>query len=217
MTVLRLLIVAETKVYRDLLASALARVPDLVVTGTSATCAEALERLATDRPDIALVDTGGSEGLRTLQLLGAAEPAVPIVALSVSEHEQEVVSLVEAGIAGYVTRDESIDQLLEIVRRVSRGEAVCSPRIAATLFRRVAQLAATRSAEVAAEMPHLTSREFEIVDLIAEGLSNKEIALRLYIELPTVKNHVHNILRKLRVGRRQDAVAIVRRPLQLED
>ncbi len=217
MTPVRILIVAETKVYRDLLANALARVPDLEVGGTSATCAQALERIATERFNVALVDTGGSQGTQALRLIGSSEPSVPVVALSVAEHEDEVIRLVEAGVAGYVSRDASIDDLLEIVRRVSRGEALCSPRIAATLFRRIAQLAAARDGEVATETAKLTSRECEIVDLIAEGLSNKEIATRLYIELPTVKNHVHNILYKLRVGRRQDAVALVRPSLQLRD
>jgi two-component system nitrate/nitrite response regulator NarL len=98
-----------------------------------------------------------------------------------------------------------------VVRSVTRGETLCSPRIAATLFRRVAALAADRRVGDERTLRRLTRRERQIVDLIADGLSNKEIAHRLQIEFATVKNHVHNILEKLQVTRRADAVAALRR------
>lgn len=210
MGALRILVVAETRVYRDLLADALRRLPDVVVVEPAGDAAAARDRIANDHPQIALVDTGGARGTHALRLIASSQPNVPVIALAVPESEGEIVRLAEAGVAGYVTRDASLDELVEIIRGVLRGEAMCSPRMASTLLRRIAELSAARRYELPGAQPNLTSRELEIVNLIAEGLSNKEIASRLYIELPTVKNHVHNILLKLHVHRRNDAVASVR-------
>jgi DNA-binding NarL/FixJ family response regulator len=123
--------------------------------------------------------------------------------------EDQVVACAEAGIAGYVDRDASLRDLVATVRSVARGELLCSPRIAARLMRRVAELAdQPRPPQTPA---HLTRREREVVALIDEGLSNKEIAQRLNIELPTVKHHVHNVIEKLGVRSRLQAAAHVRR------
>jgi DNA-binding NarL/FixJ family response regulator len=129
------------------------------------------------------------------------------VTLGVDDGDDDVLAWAEAGVSGYVARDASFEDLVETVRAVARGELRCSPRLAATLLRRVTALAG--------DAPHsatrLTQREREISSLLEAGLSNKEIAGRLYIELPTVKNHVHNILRKVGASRRGEAAALLRR------
>jgi len=107
-----------------------------------------------------------------------------------------------------VPRDGTLADLRAVIESVARGEVVCSPRIAASLLRRIADLAAER--EPPPPELRLTSREIEIVELIDQGLSNKEIAQRLSIALPTVKNHVHSILDKLHVHRRAEAAARLR-------
>jgi two-component system, NarL family, nitrate/nitrite response regulator NarL len=107
-----------------------------------------------------------------------------------------------------VTREASAEHVAEAVWRAANDELACSPRVAASLLRHVRELAALRPPDAAG--PGLTPREREIVGLIDEGLSNKQIASRLCIELPTVKNHVHNILEKLHVSRRGEAVARLR-------
>jgi len=119
-----------------------------------------------------------------------------------------VIACAEAGVSGYVTREASLDELTGVVESVARGESPCSPRISALLLRRVAETAGRRTETDAAR--RLTRREAEIVGLIDEGLSNKQIAGRLSIELATVKNHVHSILEKLQVERRAEAAARVR-------
>ncbi len=130
------------------------------------------------------------------------------MALAVSEVESDVLAWAEAGVVGYVPREASLEDLVSTIEAVVRGELRCSPRIAATLFRRVTKLSANR--RHTPQGIHLTPRELEILDLIDHGLSNKQIAGKLGIEVATVKNHVHNILEKLQVNRRGEAAARMR-------
>ena len=143
-----------------------------------------------------------------MRALRDARPDAHVVALGVPEDESEVIACAEAGAAGLVTLEGSLDDLEAMLESVGRGETLCSPRVAAALLRRVAALADDHAASGHAR---LTAREREIVQLVDRGLSNKEIARELQIELTTVKNHVHNILDKLHVRRRADAAARVRR------
>jgi DNA-binding NarL/FixJ family response regulator len=134
---------------------------------------------------------------------------VTILALALSpQSEQEIVETAEAGICGYIPPDASIEDLMEAIERASRGEMMCSPRVAGTLARRIATLASGRGP--LATSASLTARETEVVELLEIGLSNKQIARRLSIRLATVKNHVHSILAKLNVKRRGEAVAALR-------
>jgi two-component system nitrate/nitrite response regulator NarL len=114
-----------------------------------------------------------------------------------------VLGCAEAGVAGYVPREASLEDLVETIGCASRGELRCSPQLGVTLLRQLALRAA--GVDDAASRAPLTSREVEIVRLIEHGLSNKEIATRLGIQVATVKNHVHNLLEKLRIHRRAEA------------
>jgi two-component system nitrate/nitrite response regulator NarL len=131
-----------------------------------------------------------------------------LVALGVPEQEESVIRCAEAGIAAFVTRESSLPELVRVLQSALRGETLCSPSMARALLGRLATLAAEREPKPATAV--LTVREVEILGLIDEGLSNKQIAARLVIELPTVKNHVHNILGKLDVRRRGDAAKQLR-------
>ena len=133
------------------------------------------------------------------------------MALGVSEAEDDILECAEAGIAAYVLREGSIEDLVETLEATVRGELCCTPKVAATLMRRLAALAATQPS--ALDATHLTSRELGILRLIERGLSNKEIAGRLFIEVSTVKNHVHHVLEKLQVRTRGEAAARYRRDL----
>jgi two-component system nitrate/nitrite response regulator NarL len=151
--------------------------------------------------------TAGSLGM--VRGIAGMAPDIKVVALAVAETEDDIVSCAEAGIAGYVPREGSGADLLWTIEHVARGEAPCSPRVAATLMRRVAALAAER--RPASRGVRLTPRQRQIVGLIGQGLSNREIAQRLCIELSTVTNHVHSALEKLGTHRRAEAVALLRR------
>ena len=204
---IRLLIVAEVRFYREGLAGVFAD-EDVEIVGAVASVDEALARAAERKPTVTLVDLGTRGAVALALAMRVAAPETRVIALAVQEVEEEVVMLAESGVAGYVTREQSLDELVAAVRSVAAGETLCSPWLAATLLRRVAELARDRFPAAPAE--RLTTREREIVALLGDGLSNKEIAARLRIELPTVKNHVHNILEKLNVRRRAEAAAATR-------
>jgi DNA-binding NarL/FixJ family response regulator len=125
------------------------------------------------------------------------------VAIGALDTEEAVLASLEMGAAAYVTGEGDMGRLVETVRQVVRGGVVCSPSITGRLFRRLAALADEQRGVHPAEP--LTVREHEIAGLLAAGLSNREIGRRLFIEVSTVKNHVHSILDKLGLGGRADA------------
>jgi len=203
-------VVGRVRLYREGIAAALAGDSRFRVAGLASDAPAALARLEEVAADVVLVEAGSPEGPDLVRAIHERAPEARVLALGISGEEADVLPLAEAGIAGWVTRDASVDDLRATVAAAAVGEAACSPRMVASLLRRVAALAADRDG--AAVSPQLTRRQQEIVALIDEGLSNKEIARRLSIELATVKNHVHNILAKLQVGRRAEAAARVREP-----
>jgi DNA-binding NarL/FixJ family response regulator len=205
----RLVILAEICFYREGLALFFADQDGFEVAGTAEDVAGAADVARRVRFDVAILDMATPEILDAIEILRAAVPTGGIVALGIREDEREVISLAEAGADGFVSRDASLEDLSRAVRSAAKGETRCSPRVAGLLAHRVATLAQQIFPE-RADIP-LTKRQLEIVELIDEGLPNKAIAQRLFIEVPTVKNHVHNILERLGVHHRQDAASAVRR------
>jgi DNA-binding NarL/FixJ family response regulator len=131
-----------------------------------------------------------------------------VIALGCPENDAEMIACAEAGVCGFVPPDASVSDLLAAIQGAVDGELLCTPKMAGVLLRRVTALAAGRPLDAPASS--LTMRELEVVRLIDQGLSNKQIALQLEIELSTVKHHVHHILEKLEVARRSEAVARLR-------
>ena len=204
-------IVGAVRVHREGLARALDGRAELRVLGCAATAEQARGQIETFGPDVVLVDTSGPDGIAAACSLAAATAATKIVALGAPEDDRTVIACAEAGIRAFVGPDGTFDDIVAATTAVVRGEAACSPRVAAALLRRVADTARER---LYSEFAPLTSRERQVVALIDEGLSNKEIAARLCIELSTVKNHVHNLLEKLGARGRAEAAARVRVALQ---
>jgi two-component system, NarL family, nitrate/nitrite response regulator NarL len=201
-------IAGPVRAYREGLTEALDRQDDVTVVGAAGNVEEIVARVEALAPDIVLydpADPGSNDTIRDLTNLGNG---VKVAALGVPENEPEVIACAEAGVAAFVTRDDSLAALVETIRSAARGELLVTPKTAATLLSRVAALG-TNDVQDAADT-RLTPRETEVFGLIAEGLSNKQIARRLCIELPTVKQHVHHILEKLQVSRRGEAVARLR-------
>ncbi len=198
---IRIFVIAPVRCYRDALASAIESQPGYVVAGTASDAAGFRDA----RADVVLVDLARRDELDAIRAAGAR-----IVGLGVPDTEPEAIACAEAGVVGYVSPDASIADLLATVRRVSAGEVECPSSVVAAMFRRLTALAAEER-HTQGQLARLTARETEILRLIDEGLSNKEIARRLQIEIPTVKNHVHHILEKLRVHRRGEAAARARR------
>jgi len=189
---------------------ALSQARGVRVLGTASHREEILARLVEAPPDIVLVDFAMPEAATIVAEIRRRTPSVKVVAITLGETEAEVIQLAEAGVAGYVLPDGSLDDLIIAVESAVRGELYCPPRVAFTLLRRVGAIAlgsVTASKEQAALSPvhELTGREREILQLVDQGMSNKQIARHLGIEVATAKNHVHNILQKLHVHRRIDA------------
>ena len=204
---LRVAIVTEVCLYREGLAFSLGRRAETEVVGTAAALDGAVELVRRERPDVLLLEMATADAPRVVHDARGAHPEVRVVALAIVETEEVVLRCAEAGVAGYVSRNASLDDLVETLASVARGELVCSRTIAGSLFRRVGALSCPREDPALAR---LTPREREIAALIGKGLSNKEISRRLTIGLSTVKNHVHNLLEKLQVPGRSAAAARLR-------
>jgi two-component system, NarL family, nitrate/nitrite response regulator NarL len=204
----RVVVVADIFVYREGLAEALAREEGVEVVGSGSSEPADLERMRAANPDVVLLDAAVPESLETGRKVRAVIPDAELLAVAVSEVEDDVVAWAEVGISGFVSRGASLHEVADAVEGAIHGELDCSPRVAATLLRHVGMLA--RVHHIDRPNVCLTPREREVIKLIDAGLSNQEIARRLFIELPTVKSHVHNILEKLRVHRRADAAARMR-------
>ena len=202
-------VLVAVRLYRDGIVDALRRDSRFRVVGSAASLRTAREQLEslTSAPQVALVDLDLGEGTAVTRELRQTWPTISIVVLAVREADEDVVSWAEAGASGLVSRDATLAEVLDAVGAAVNDEVLCSPAVAAALLRRVASLSEGR---VRATGPAITRREREIVGLVGDGLSNKEIARVLHSELATVKNHVHNILAKLGVGRRTEAVVAAR-------
>jgi two-component system, NarL family, nitrate/nitrite response regulator NarL len=201
--VIPVLFISDVRLYREGIAELLDR--DGRVDVVSVETRAALEAKL-DGVRVVLLDCTAAGAVSTARRLSTAG-APPVVALGVPA-DDEVLSLAEAGVIGFVERDAQVDGLVESIAAAERGEAWCSPRIATLLLRRLTGLHGGRSQP--REQANLTARERQILRLIDTGLSNKEIAQQLRIEVATVKNHVHNILEKLHVRRRGEAAAQLR-------
>ena len=162
------------------------------------------------QPDVTLMGASGPDAPRWVREIREAAPDTSVLAIGVGEAEREILAWAEAGVGGYLGRDASLLELTGAIEAIARGEAPCHPRTAAILLRRLASGSDPAPPTLQCGS-HLTRREREIVRLLGEGLSNQQIARRCHIALPTVKNHVHNVLEKLGVHDRAEAVRTVRR------
>jgi two-component system, NarL family, nitrate/nitrite response regulator NarL len=179
----------------------------IVLVGVAGSAADAVEQVHRLAPDVVLLDMAMSDAFSVARQLGRFAGASRIVALGMAENEAEVLSCAQIGIAGYVTREASIDDMVDAVEATARGEVHCSPKIAGSLFRRIAALSTERAN---GSTPNaLTGRESQILRLLQQGMSNKMISRSLGIELATVKNHVHSILAKLGIHRRTEAISLL--------
>jgi two-component system nitrate/nitrite response regulator NarL len=199
------LIVSDVLLYREGVASGLSRSGVLIVAST-ANCDEALRAITDLGPDAVLLDVSSPEALQAARQIRLAAPGILIIGFGIMGGESRELACAEAGLVGFVGHDGTIDELVATVQSAFRGEVRCSPRLAALLCHRITTLYEGRT-----DLPvRLTRREREISCLITDGLSNKEIACELKLGPATVKNHVHNILEKLKVTRRAAVSARLR-------
>jgi DNA-binding NarL/FixJ family response regulator len=170
---------------------------------------ECLDRARHLRPDVVLFDVPSEVRASVSRTLLEACPNVALIALGIEREERDALPLLEAGVKGYVHRDQTLRDILDVVERVLSGELPCSSQVAAQLNGR---LASVLSGSLGRDhvVGSLSNREGQVIALISQGLTNKEIAHRLSIGVGTVKTHVHRALQKLSTHRRQDAVVQAR-------
>lgn len=206
---IRVLIVDSVRFVGEATAAILDEEPDIEVIGWSRTTEDAMAQL--DGCDVVVVNAGlsNSGALKLTRAIIDRGCAAKVLVCGLAETQPTIMRYVEAGAAGYVLGEAAVDNLLETIRAAHDGRAVISPRIAAALMERIAELSVSVNPTWTGpdEGADLTPREEEVLDLIGYGYTNQEIAERLTIAVGTVKNHVHNILSKLDAGDRHEATA----------
>lgn len=204
---IRILVADDHPLFREGVTHSLASEPDLNVVGQAASGEEAL-RLARDLlPDVVLLDIGmpGWDGLAAAEKIATACPATRIVMLTVFEDEDKLLAAFKAGARGYVLKGVSARELANVVRAAAHGEVYVSPSLAAGIM-----VALTRG-RPADPLEELTEREREVLHLVAEGLTNREIGERIHLAEKTVKHYMTNILGKLHVRSRVEAALLAAR------
>lgn len=202
-SLVRIVLVDDHAILRQGLRSVLERESDLEIVGEASSLAEALAVVDKVGPDIVLMDlklsaSSDYEGLTLCGQLSSAHPGLGLLVLTTFLDDQLVVRAVHAGARGYVVKDVDTTELVRAIRAVSRGESAFDSRSASAVVRSLNGQSATKE--------RLTDRELEVLKLLANGLSNIKIGERLFISPTTVKFHVSNIMRKLEVSRRAEAV-----------
>jgi DNA-binding NarL/FixJ family response regulator len=209
---LRVVVIDDHEVFRRGLVPLLEQ-RGIKVIAEAGLAAEGIRQVSELSPDVVLMDLNmpGMSGIAATQRLSAAAPLVRVLVLTVVADQRNVTDALLAGACGYLVKDSSIDQIVEGVKAAARGESLISPRIASRLVRRLREPPELEPGLAGAE---LTPRELEVLEMLARGMDNPEIARALYLSQHTVKNHVSSILLKLQVANRiQAAVHAVRRGL----
>ena len=199
MSAVRVLVVDDQALFREALVTLLGARPEVEVVGEAGDGHQALERVAALQPDVVLMDLHMPvlDGIAATRRLRVEQPGVRVLALTTFDDDEDVFAALRAGALGYLLKDVSSDRLVEAVLSAARGESVLQPSVAAKVVARFAQLDdAPRSRPQPLVVP-LSDRELDVLRLLADGRSNREIATALFLAEGTVKNHVTNVLGKL--------------------
>lgn len=213
MATTQILLIEDNRLLREGIAALLGEQDDFEVVAV-AEDGDAIESLegSGQAPDVVLLDLGleKTNSLELMTALQARLPATRIIAMDILPEQVDVIEFVKAGGAGFILKSASVQEYVDTIRAVARGEKVLPAVLTASLFTQIVESALRSEQGIPPGALQLTRREKEIVDLIAEGLSNKEIAARLHIATDTVKSHVHNILEKLTLSSRLQIAAFAR-------
>jgi two-component system, NarL family, nitrate/nitrite response regulator NarL len=208
MNPIRLLLADDHTLFRKGLASLLEKEPGFEVIGEAQDGAEAIRKAQADKPDLVLMDIHmpGVNGLEATRQITNALPATRVVMLTISEEDKDLFEAIKCGAHGYLSKKVEPEKLRELIEGVFRGEAPLSGATAAKILKEFAAQASKDSETTA--VSDLTPREKEVLQLLAAGLTNKEIGIRLDIAENTVKNHLKNILAKLHLQNRVQAATL---------
>jgi len=203
---IRVAVVDDQELFRRGLTMLLTVEDDIDVVGEAGDGVAATDLAATVVPDVILMDVRMPKrsGIEACLTIKEVAPSAKIIMLTVSDEEADLYEAVKNGASGYLLKDSSIDEVAQAIRVVADGQSLISPSMAIKLLDEFKQM--SRSDRQQVPSPRLTDRELEVLKLVAQGLNNREIAKRLFISENTVKNHVRNILEKLQLHSRMEAV-----------
>jgi DNA-binding NarL/FixJ family response regulator len=217
---IRVLVVDDHALFRRGLEMVLAEEPDIELVGEASDGAEAVEKAGEALPDVVLMDIRmpKSSGIEACRAMKEVSPSAKIVMLTISDEEEDLFEAIRAGASGYLLKDIPYDEVADVVRAVHGGQSLINPSMAAKLLTEFAALAKHDGEERPQQVPppKLTDREMEVLRLVARGMNNRDIAKELFISENTVKNHVRNILEKLQIHSRMEAVMIAVREKLIE-
>jgi len=207
-----ILVVEDNRLVRDGITAMLADQTDFRIVAAVDRAPAALDQAREMKPELVLVDAalGDHDSHRLVTQMKDAVPGARIIAMDVLPVPEDVLDFVNAGVSGFIAKDATLDDFVSTVRSVASGTDVLPATLTNTLFSHIAKLAIGRKQSEVIKAVRMTARERAVFDLIADGLSNKEIAQRLHLATNTVKGHVHNILEKLALHTRLQIAAYAR-------
>jgi two-component system NarL family response regulator len=215
------MIVDDHALFRRGLEMVLNSEPDIELVSEASDGAEAVEKAGETLPDVVLMDIRmpRSSGIEACRALKDVVPSAKIVMLTISDEEGDLFEAIRAGASGYLLKDIPLDEVADTVRAVDGGQSLINPSMAGKLLTEFATLARREAASEPPQQvpaPKLTDREMQVLKLIARGMNNRDIAKELFISENTVKNHVRNILEKLQIHSRMEAVMVAVREKLIE-
>jgi len=215
---IRVLVVDDHALFRRGLEMVLAQEPDIEVVGEAGDGAEAVALATSSTPDIVLMDVRMPRrgGIDATTAIKSAVPSAKIIMLTISDEEGDLYDAIKAGAMGYLLKEIPIDEVAVAVRAVHGGQSLISPSMASKLLTEFASMVRQSDERQPLDSPRLTDREMEVLRLVAKGLNNRDIAKQLFISENTVKNHIRNILEKLQLHSRMEAVVYAVREKLLE-
>jgi DNA-binding NarL/FixJ family response regulator len=215
---LKVMIVDDHALFRRGLQMVLEQETDIEVVGEAADGHEAVEKAQELMPDVVLMDVRMPKrtGIEATQEIRDLLPHAKILMLTISDEEADLYDAIKAGASGYLLKEISIEEVADAIRSVWAGQSRISPSMASKLLTEFAAMSKRTDEKRQVPAPRLTDREMEVLSLVAEGLNNREIGQRLFISENTVKNHIRNILEKLHLHSRMEAVVYAVREKLLE-
>jgi DNA-binding NarL/FixJ family response regulator len=215
---IRVLVVDDHALFRRGLEMVLAAESDIVVVGEAEDGADAVSRAAETLPDIVLLDVRmpRRSGIEACRAIKDAVPSAKIIMLTVSDEEADLYDAIKAGAMGYLLKEVPIEEVADAIRAVHGGQSLISPSMASKLLTEFASMVRRDGERQQVPAPRLTDREMEVLRLVAKGMNNRDIAKDLFISENTVKNHIRNILEKLQLHSRMEAVVYAVREKMIE-
>ena len=195
----KILLIEDNRILRDGIKTIINAEADLRVVADSSGNHDTLLQARNIKPQVMLIDLGlrNENGLQIVKIMSTELPSVKIIGMGLIPTQLDIVEFVEAGAAGFILKDATIEEVLGTIRAVARGVKILPPLLTESLFSHVVDHALRKGRGNLSDAVRMTKREREIVVLIAEGMSNKEIAEHINLSIYTVKSHIHNILEKL--------------------